>query len=1283
MTQKIKPAHIKTNKQRFLLGILFFCASFSFGVNSAYATTTIKILSDSRQAYSSIYATIVGILGWYSDIYTDFVIHSTNMNGSAGFSANPADAIDTTTQRYDQNGILVPSAGPYHIFTTSATGYPGDSFSRFNTYAPYDLTYNYAYSASPVLPSTNLPPIFHTTVGTTSYPTGYGVEWLLQTITSPVLIAQTSLSGTTAINAGVMAVLRHNHSTWNWLDAKAAMRQVGTNWATGYNKNTYGFGTVNYHSANALTDGQILLQPPVASVSTTTGRISFTMYPFKQTRRVKEVLFQFPSAPTFNAGELTLSAIEALGGTKIVEYTGTTATTTTPFFVAITNKYYIWFTSDNATDSAANFSRIDTYSVLGPASQNEVSFTGTFNTTSPAGNAISATQSPTFTWSAADSYLGITKYQLFIDGVLDKDNITGTSATPTSALSAGAHTWYVKAFNGGGATSDTVSTRTINIVPGYTANYTFYVDNVLGSDNNPGTQALPWATLSKAGAVPSAGDSVVIVKNTGVPYREEFTPSKSGTSGSRVTFRGADASTKPEIWGSANISSGWSVYGGGGANTYQYATTTSIQILAVGPSITSLTKKTLGSAAATLNPGEWFWGSNVLYYRLGAGEVMGSIHIEASVRDYGIGNWGASYVTYQNLIIRYTNAIGVYFDSIGETAQGIEVYDSVQGFNLDGSSQTLRYSMAARNTTDGISLNYPADSNTYNSLAYGNGTNGITYSAYTGLTMTLKNNISLGNTDYSFAVGWMFGAPTFTASHNLWDIAGDADWNTRKGTANQELVDPLLVSTSTSNFALTPLSPAIDTGVAISGLTTDILGNPIYGTPDIGPYEYQPPYTIGTHDIDITGGVRLYKNGKYRYTNATTSGTTASMNITPVGGFPTGDYSEFLNLSITTWNKSGDYSKTWTETSTTATSTVHTIGNLKNNTYYDVLVDSTQYTTIFTNGSGQGTFTYSGGYSTHTFNVTESSSTPVAATPATAPTISSSSQTFTWAPASGPAGVAKYQLYADGVLKADDITGTSASATGFSCGTHTWYIRAIDNTGNATETSPQSFDVACGGGPVIPSGSFTFNVPTPRMQTITGGVVTYLDEAAPSSTSPTTTPSVTPSLARTLTKGTKGNDVTALQELLKKDPEIYPEGMITGYYGALTIAAVQRFQFKHGIVTSGDPESTGYGRVGPKTLAKLNEVYGGVTPSPKGILTERLSLGSRGEQVTLLQTGLASDPNIYPEGMITGYYGQLTVAAVQRFQIKYGLGDPTTPGYGGVGPATLAKFNEVFGEKLR
>ncbi|KKT17262.1 MAG: hypothetical protein UV98_C0013G0004 [Parcubacteria group bacterium GW2011_GWB1_43_6] len=76
---------------------------------------------------------------------------------------------------------------------------------------------------------------------------------------------------------------------------------------------------------------------------------------------------------------------------------------------------------------------------------------------------------------------------------------------------------------------------------------------------------------------------------------------------------------------------------------------------------------------------------------------------------------------------------------------------------------------------------------------------------------------------------------------------------------------------------------------------------------------------------------------------------------------------------------------------------------------------------------------------------------------------------------------------------------------------------------------------------------------------------------------------------RPLALGLSHGDVRKLQEALKTDSLVYPEGRVTGYFGSLTLKAVQKFQEKYSIASSGEP---GYGNVGPKTREKLNELYG-------------------------------------------------------------------------------------------
>ena len=96
-----------------------------------------------------------------------------------------------------------------------------------------------------------------------------------------------------------------------------------------------------------------------------------------------------------------------------------------------------------------------------------------------------------------------------------------------------------------------------------------------------------------------------------------------------------------------------------------------------------------------------------------------------------------------------------------------------------------------------------------------------------------------------------------------------------------------------------------------------------------------------------------------------------------------------------------------------------------------------------------------------------------------------------------------------------------------------------------------------------------------------------------------------------------------------------------------------------------------------------------VTPSPRetsgyvprsGSYSVPLGLGIIHPDVTPLQNFLKSlSPDIYPEGLVTGYFGPLTERAVGRFQIKHGLAKPGDPAFGYVGPKTRAKINQILG----
>src|SRR3989344_6291516 len=94
------------------------------------------------------------------------------------------------------------------------------------------------------------------------------------------------------------------------------------------------------------------------------------------------------------------------------------------------------------------------------------------------------------------------------------------------------------------------------------------------------------------------------------------------------------------------------------------------------------------------------------------------------------------------------------------------------------------------------------------------------------------------------------------------------------------------------------------------------------------------------------------------------------------------------------------------------------------------------------------------------------------------------------------------------------------------------------------------------------------------------------EEPLPSS-SPTLRAAACPNIiARALYLGLRGPDVSELQQFLRERGYFtYPTN--TGYFGPLTEQAVQDFQKAQGIVSSGDPETTGFGVVGRLTRSTI------------------------------------------------------------------------------------------------
>lgn len=69
-------------------------------------------------------------------------------------------------------------------------------------------------------------------------------------------------------------------------------------------------------------------------------------------------------------------------------------------------------------------------------------------------------------------------------------------------------------------------------------------------------------------------------------------------------------------------------------------------------------------------------------------------------------------------------------------------------------------------------------------------------------------------------------------------------------------------------------------------------------------------------------------------------------------------------------------------------------------------------------------------------------------------------------------------------------------------------------------------------------------------------------------------------------------------------------------------------------------------------------------------LYRQLEIGMNGSDVGSLQTFLAQDPSMYPQGLVTNYFGVYTKGAVANFQSRNDI-----PAVGRVGPITLPIIN--------
>lgn len=140
----------------------------------------------------------------------------------------------------------------------------------------------------------------------------------------------------------------------------------------------------------------------------------------------------------------------------------------------------------------------------------------------------------------------------------------------------------------------------------------------------------------------------------------------------------------------------------------------------------------------------------------------------------------------------------------------------------------------SHDTNGTLALIYLTNSGTYslyNNVIYSGGTIGSGM-VLAGPTLTFKNNIIKG-----FNLGIEISSGTFTNDYNIVYGANTDNWSGITQGSNSLSSDPSFTNELALDFTLQVNSPAINAGTNL-GLSTDYLGQTIYGIPDIGAYEY-------------------------------------------------------------------------------------------------------------------------------------------------------------------------------------------------------------------------------------------------------------------------------------------------------------------------------------------------------------------------------------------------------------------------------------------------------------
>jgi parallel beta-helix repeat protein len=182
----------------------------------------------------------------------------------------------------------------------------------------------------------------------------------------------------------------------------------------------------------------------------------------------------------------------------------------------------------------------------------------------------------------------------------------------------------------------------------------YYVDNLAGNDSNSGTSpSTAWKTITRVNRASFAPGDQILFKRGGV-WREQLTISSAGMPGNPILVDAYGSGNAPLISGSDLLPVPvWTVCG----TCQQYIWTTPVKTQPNIVLFNGVAGKQQTSIASLDSATDWFWASGVLYvwFTGNPGYSYRSPGVEVGSRSLGIGFFGASYVTVQNLAINGAN----------------------------------------------------------------------------------------------------------------------------------------------------------------------------------------------------------------------------------------------------------------------------------------------------------------------------------------------------------------------------------------------------------------------------------------------------------------------------------------------------------------------------------------------------------------------------------------------------------------------------------------------------